>query len=329
MFRPRLTSLLSVLLLTGCGTFADPTEWLSSADVIEPSPLVELENRVDPAALWTRDIGVGTDGQHLNLRPKAIGDALYVADAEGRVAAFNRADGRLLWERELDLPAAGGPGAGEGLVLIGTSEAEVVALAAEDGSERWRAPVSGEALSIPAVFNGVVVVHTTDGKVFGLEATTGAERWRYERQVPVLTLRGIGSPVIVEGVVYLGLAGGKLVALRADNGNLLWETTVTAPGGRSELQRLSDIDGDPVVIGGGVFVATYQGEVAAAEQRGGRVAWRSKMSVYGRIGADPLGIYAADADGVVYGLDPRTGGKRWTQEALKYRRLSDVVALQG
>jgi len=325
----RLTSLLSVLLLAGCGTFADPTEWLSSADVVEPSELVDFDNLIDPASQWSRDIGVGTDEQHLNLRPKAIGDALYVVDAEGLVTAFSRADGRQLWQHELELPAAGGPGAGEGLVLIGTSEAEVIALSADDGSERWRAVVSGEVLSIPAVFNGVVVVHTSDGKLFGLEATTGAERWRYERKVPVLTLRGIGSPVIVDGVVYVGLAGGKLVALRADNGNLIWESTVTAPGGRSELQRLSDIDGDPLVISGGVFAATYQGEVAAAEQKSGRVAWRTKMSVYGRIAADPLGIYAADADGVVYGLDPRTGGKRWTQEALKFRRLSDVVALQG
>jgi outer membrane protein assembly factor BamB len=329
MMLRRLTSLLPVLLLAGCGTFADPTEWLSSAEVIEPSELVDLENLVDPVEQWSRDIGVGTDDLHLNLRPKAIGDALYVVDAEGQVTAFNRADGRELWQRELDLPAAGGPGAGEGLVLIGTSEAEVVALAADDGSERWRATVSGEVLSVPAVFNGVVVVHTSDGKVFGLEATTGAERWRYERSVPVLTLRGIGSPVIVEGIVYIGLAGGKLVALRADNGNLVWETTVTAPGGRSELQRLSDIDGDPLIISGGVFVATYQGAVAAAEQRTGRVAWRSKMSVYGRIAADPKGIYAADDDGVLYGLDPLTGGKRWTQDVLKYRRLSDVVALQG
>lgn len=316
--------------LAGCGTFADPTEWFSdSSGVEQPSELVDLSNALQPTRLWSRDIGAGTDDQLLKLVPRVVGDTVYVADAEGRVQALNAASGRTLWDVDLDLPVSGGPGAGDGLVLLGTIEGEVIALSAADGVERWRARVSSEVLSVPAISNGVVLVRAVDGKMFGLEATTGDERWRYEREVPVLTLRGSGSPVVDGGVVYIGMAGGKLVALRVDNGNLVWDTGVTVPTGRSELERLADIDGDPLVLGGGVFVATYQGEVAALEQRSGRVAWRRKMSSYNGMASDRQRLYVGDDEGVVWGLELRSGSAVWSQDSLKRRKLSNVAVLAG
>lgn len=322
---------LLVLLLgaasSGCGTFADPTEWFSSTEVVEPNELVDLDNKIEPRTLWQRDTGAGTDEQRLGLEPRIAGDWVFVADADGRVQALGAENGETRWEVDLDVPVSGGPGYGESLVLLGTSDGEVIVLDGASGAERWRVRVSSEVLSVPAAADGVVVVHTNDGKLFGLEATTGVERWRYEREVPTLTLRGSGSPVIDSGVVYVGMPGGKLVALRVDSGKLLWDLNVTVPGGRSELQRLADIDGDPIVFGGGVFVATYQGEVAAVEQRAGRVAWRRKMSTYSRMAADPRGLYIADADGVVWGLDIRSGQLRWKQDTMLNRRLSSAAVL--
>ncbi len=320
---------LLVPLLAGCGTFADPTSWFDSADVVKPSPLLDLENQVQPRTLWTRDVGSGTDEQWLNLRPHVLGGTVFVADSEGEVQALAAENGSRRWSVDLEVPVSGGPGAGEGLILVGTSDAEVIALDPGSGEERWRVRVSSEVLSVPAAAQGVVVVHTVDGKLFGLETTNGNTRWTYEREVPVLTLRGTGSPVISGGAAFVGMAGGKLIALRIDNGNLLWDLDVTVPSGRSELERLADIDGDPIVIGGGVFVATYQGDVAAIEQRSGRLAWRRKISAYSGLAADRQGLYVADADGLVWGLDLRTGSARWSQDALKNRKLSNVAVLQG
>ncbi len=323
----RFFFLLSAAALAGCGTFADPTEWLSSTEVVEPSPLVDLQNQIQPQTLWSRDIGSGTDNQRLGLVPHVVGDTVYTADAEGRVEAIAIADGSRRWRVELDAPVAGGPGVGEGLVLLGTSDAEVIALDVESGGERWRSQVSSEVLSVPAAAGGVVVVHTVDGKLFGLEAAVGTERWRYEREVPTLTLRGSGSPVISGGAVYVGMAGGKLIALRIDNGELLWDLSITVPSGRSELERLADVDSDPIVIGGGVFVATYQGEVAAIDQRSGRPVWQRKLSSYSGMAADLDGLYVSDTEDVVWGIDIRSGSARWSQDALKHRSLSSVALL--
>jgi outer membrane protein assembly factor BamB len=325
----RLYLLFPMAALAGCGTFADPTEWFASAEVVEPAELIDMQNQVQPQTLWSRDVGSGTDDQRLNLEPRVVDGTVYAADAEGRVEAIDAGSGSSRWKADLDAPVSGGPGVGEGLVLVGTSDAEVIALAEDTGEERWRARVSSEILSAPAAANGVVIVHTIDGKLFGLEATNGNERWRYEREVPVLTLRGSGSPVIAGGVVYTGTAGGKLVALRVDNGGVLWEVSVTVPSGRSELERMADIDGDPIVLGGGVFVATYQGEVAAIEERSGRVAWRRKMSSYSRMAADRRGLYLSDAEGVVWALELQSGSARWSQDALKNRRLSNTAVVGG
>jgi len=325
---PRLLLILPLLLLAGCGTFADPTEWFSDdTDTIEPSELVDLENQVQPEVLWKADIGAGTDEQRLALEPFIVGDTLYVSDAEGRVQARAVEDGEQRWETELDTAVSGGPGVGEGLVLVGTSDAEVIALSIEDGTERWRTRVSSEVLSVPAAAAGVVIVHTVDGKLFGLEATNGKRRWLYEREVPVLTLRGSGSPVISGGIAYVGMAGGRLIALRLDNGNLIWDANVVVPGGRSELERLADIDGDPLVFAGGVFVVTYQGEVAAIGQRSGQIAWRRRMSSYSRMAVDSRGLYVGDAEGVLWGLDLRGGKARWSQDALKHRKLSNLAVI--
>jgi outer membrane protein assembly factor BamB len=317
--------ILGSLVLAGCGTFADPTEWFDEPPPDAPSALTDYEPRVQPQRLWSRDVGAGTDDQLLGLEPMVLDGVVYVADADGRVQALGAADGRVTWSTDLDRPVSGGPGVGEGLVIVGTRDGELVALGVPDGEIRWEARLTSEVLSVPQAASGVVVVHTIDGKVFGLEATTGNERWRYEREVPVLTLRGSGSPVIDGGAVFLGMSGGKLVALRLDNGGLLWEENITVPTGRSELERLADIDGDPLVFGGGVFVATYQGEVAAVEQRAGRLAWRRKLSAYSGMATDGRGLYVSDEEGVVWALDARSGSAIWSQDALKFRRPSDAV----
>ena len=317
---------IALLLLGGCSSI---TEWISPAEQEPPAELKDIESRVSVDTLWSADIGSGSDDKSLGLVPKYLDGRLYVADADGEVRALDATNGRELWSVHLDAPLSGGPGAGEGLVVLGTTDAEVIALSQTDGSPKWRSVVSSEVLSTPAVADGRVVVRTIDGKVEGLDAADGKSVWRYEREIPILTLRGTGSPVVSGDHVLCGMAGGKLVDLNIKDGAVLWDVTVSVPSGRSELERLADIDGDPLVQAGIIFVATYQGEVAALEESSGSLLWRRKFSSYSGMAADRYNVYASDADGSLWALDSDNGSSRWRQEALHNRQLSDVALVSG
>ncbi|MDJ0807874.1 MAG: PQQ-binding-like beta-propeller repeat protein, partial [Gammaproteobacteria bacterium] len=232
------------------GACSSVTDLMAPADVDPPAELQEITEQVTASTRWQYDTGVGTDEQHLNLVPAYAAERLFVADAAGEVTALDATAGKAIWSVELDVQASGGPGLGEGLVLVGTSDAEVIAMAADTGKEKWRARVSSEVLAAPVAAMGRVIVRTVDGKVIGLDAATGEQKWLYEREIPVLTLRGDSAPVVNDNAVLCGMAGGKLVALDIVTGNLLWEATVSVPTGRSELERLADIDGDPLLSGG-------------------------------------------------------------------------------
>lgn len=324
----RVIALLPLALLAGCGTFADPSGWLSSDSVDPPAELVEINNQIDVQTQWSHSIGSGADGLRLNLRPRLANGVLYAANAGGRVEAMNATNGSALWQVDLNARLAGGPGVGDDLVAVGTRDAEVIVLDINSGAERWRSRVSSEVLATPAIAYGLVIVHTIDGKILGLDAANGKERWRYEREVPVLSLRGSASPMVREGLVFCGLAGGRVVALQSSDGTPVWDTTVKVPSGRSELERLADIDGDPLLIGGGVFVATFQGEVAGLGEDNGQVYWRRKLSAHSQIASDRRQLFVSDTDGFVWALDPTNGGSRWKQEALKNRRLSNAVVME-
>jgi outer membrane protein assembly factor BamB len=323
-------SFLSALLLAGCGSVADPTSWFDD-DVKEvvPNELTEFEQTLKVKTLWDADIGAGTDNLRLRLIPRVDNGRVYAADSKGQVQAFDSLTGRRLWGVNLDLPLSGGPGSGEGLVLLGTTDGEVVALDADNGQQLWKAQVSSEVLSVPATASGVVVVHSIDGKLAGLSAVDGKRLWLYSLKVPVLTLRGTSSPVINGGIVYAGFDGGKLSALDLQKGFVQWEVSITAPSGRSELERMVDIDGDPFISDGNVYVATYQGELAAVSEYSGTLLWRRKLSSYTGIAADWRNIYISDDTGTVWGISPENGAAMWKQDKLLNRGVSAPAVING
>ncbi|RMG33140.1 MAG: outer membrane protein assembly factor BamB, partial [Gammaproteobacteria bacterium] len=185
----RCIPLVLIVVATFLGGCSTVTDWISPAETEPPAELQDIVSRVKAETLWSVDTGAGADDKRLRLAPYYLGGRLYVADADGKVAAVDAATGRVLWSVDLQVPISGGPGAGEGLVVVGTLDAEAIALSQADGSLKWRAAVSSEVLARPAIGGERVVIRTIDGKVQGLDATTGEERWRYEREIPVLTLR--------------------------------------------------------------------------------------------------------------------------------------------
>jgi outer membrane protein assembly factor BamB len=121
--------------------------------------------------------------------------------------------------------------------------------------ERWRSRVTSEVLAPPANNGDVVVVQTQDDRLIGLDAATGDRRWIYENTPAVLTLRGTGAPIATNRLAVAGLSTGKVVAVDINNGVPVWESRVAIPQGRSELDRVVDIDGGLLLSGETLYVA--------------------------------------------------------------------------
>ncbi len=311
---------LAALALGGCATVSD---YLNTQDTNEPpAELVEFQPTARVAGAWSREVGAGVGDQYLRLVPVVRGDRVYAAGRDGRVRAFGADSGAPVWEADLDVPVSGGPGVGEGLVLVGTSDGEVYALAEADGALLWQARVSSEVLAAPVAGRGVVVVRSIDGRLFGLDSATGERLWVYGSSVPLLTLRGTSAPVVSGDLVVTGFDGGRLTGVRLDDGALAWERRVATPRGRSELERMVDIDSRPVIVDDAVYVATFQGRIAALDLLSGRPLWDRDMSSHAGFQVAGGTLYVTDSDSHVWALDRFNGNALWRQKKLKARRLT-------
>lgn len=309
-------ALLIPALLLGCSAAIDPTE--------PPAPLGEFKAELNAEHRWVRQLGKGSYEQYLQLLPLVDGERLYQADYRGRVAAYHAFSGERLWRTELEAALNAGPGGSADLLLFG-GDAEVLALHKDDGTIAWRATVSSEVLSIPAQQGDTVVVHTVDGNITALDAASGQPRWRHQESVPTLSLRGSGNPVIVGDTVLCGTASGKVVALSLADGSLRWQTSVAVPRGRTELERMVDVDADLAVSDGIVYAASYQGNLVAMLLANGQLLWTREIASATGISVDAEMLYVSDTAGDVWALSRRGGGTMWKQTALHQRALSAPV----
>lgn len=329
----------AITLLTGCAAVDTVGESVSGIkdyflggedNADPPSALVEYAPEVQVDVIWKESIGVGAEEQSLKLIPVIGNGKILAADRDGVVQARNLTTGKVIWETETEVHFSGGPGLGAGTVILGSSDADVVALDIETGAVLWKSAVSSEVLSVPVVANGIVVVRTTDGSVIALDEKNGGKRWSYERSVPALSLRGTGSPLIVEDNVIGGYDNGKLMALRLTDGKFAWETSIAIPKGRSEIERLVDLDVDPIVINGVIYVASYQGGIAAVSELDGDVLWRNEtISSHSGLSNDFRYLYLADSQSHVWQLDQRSGASLWQQKDLHQRRLTAPAAYEN
>jgi outer membrane protein assembly factor BamB len=304
-----------LFLLTGCSAFTGK----DNAD--PPSELVELEPELRIETIWDEGFE-DADEAMLKLKPVYESGLLYVAEPSGEVSALDPLTGDVRWSVDSESPLSGGPGVADGLIALGTLEAELILLNAEDGSEKWRKRVSSEVLSSPAINDGKVVCRTTDGGVTAYSTDEGEKRWVYDRTVPVLTLRGDSSPLVNGSQVMVGFAGGRLVGISLDAGLVNWEATISTPDGRTELERVVDIDADPVLVEGTLYVTAYQGDVAAVSESSGVVLWRRNLSSHAGLDASWRQVFITDAQDHVWSLDATNGATLWQQKKLHARRLS-------
>ena len=289
-----------------------------------PAELTDFDVNLDVDELWSADAGSGVGDRHLKMGPLVDVDAIYTADAEGQVKAFARESGKQLWETSLEVGLSGGPGEGGDEILLG-GDAEVFAVSKADGSQLWRADVSSEVLAPPVRRGDVVLVRTVDGNLFGLDAASGEERWIYNQPIPTLSLRGVGAPAFFDGHALTGFANGRLVAVDLRNGTPVWGATVSVPRGRTELERMVDIDAAPVIREGVAHVAAYQGRVATVALRNGQLLWTRDIPSHEAVGVTQEAVLVTDDSSDIWALARYNGGTLWRTEKLHARRLTGPV----
>jgi outer membrane protein assembly factor BamB len=306
--------------LAGCGLF-------SSEETVEPNPLVDFEAEQQFQQLWSLSTGGSLGSKFHQLVPSIDEQQIFAVNVEGDLVAADLASGRINWRVELETPIGGGVGAGNGIVVLATESGEVIAFDTTDGSERWRYQASSEVISQPQMNAELVVVQQLDGKITALEVGSGERRWSYDSQIPRLSLRGTSAPIVAADLTLAGFANGKLVAVENASGRPVWEQRISLAEGRSELERIVDIDGKPLVYNRIVYVGSYQGRLVALNPGNGQVVWSQDLSTYRGLAGGFGNVYAISDEDHVHAFDARNSASVWSQHGLQYRRLTTPVVL--
>lgn len=309
-----ISVITAFLVLIGCGS--------SPSSVLPPVDLTPLNNQIDISRQWKFTAGKGVSDLYLKLTPAFHKNTGYIVDYKGLIQAFTVKTGKQLWEVDLNISASAGLSISNGKLFVGTSKGEIIALDLNNAKELWRTQLSSEILSRPAISKGILVAKTIDGRVYGLNAKNGSQAWVYDRSVPRLTLRGSSSPLISNDIVITASDSGKLAALSLKHGKLLWETTIAVAKGRNQLERVIDMDVDPVVIDDVIYVAGYQGRIAAVKIGSGQLIWSRDFSSYSGLYVDAYRVYVTDAMGQVWALNRYNGSTLWRQDKLLRRQLT-------
>ena len=307
--------------IAGCSTISG---WFDSDDddPMAPMALSDITETVKIKELWSVGVGDGQGDGFYRLQPAISGEVIYAASADGEVVAVDRKRGKTLWEVDLDLSLSGGVGVYKDVLLLGSSEGLVLKLDANTGEQLWTTMLTGEILSPPQANGKVVVAQTYNGKLQGLDFATGQLLWTYNSKVPVLTLRGTSVPIIENNRVYAGFASGRVLAFDAQTGSIVWDGRVAIPQGRSEIERIVDVDGTMELAGNELYAVSYQGSVVAIDVESGRKIWQQKASSFSGVSLGFGNVYAADEDGTLNAFMRNGEGVRWSQGALGYRQLS-------
>jgi len=322
-FIKQSTALLAICgftLLSACTSITDLKTDLSERvfgrEVVDMEPLTEFEANATAKIVWQAKLGISGN---YDLAPVVEAGFAYAASGDGDLVKLDATNGKQLWHAKITEKLTGGVGVGGSLVLVGTQKGVVYAYDLS-GKLQWMSRLSSEVLSAPRYYDGMVVVRTGDSRIYGINADDGSRKWVYDRTSPALTVRSSAGVVVDGGAVYAGFAGGKLAAIRADNGKLLWEASVAQPKGVTEIERIADITSLPMVDGPLVYAVAYQGRIAAVDRASGRVVWNRDISSLTGLSHEDARIYVSHAIGSIYALDYTTGKTFWRQAALKNRQ---------
>jgi len=312
----------ALVLLAGCSTLESLNPF-SKGPKNPPAKLVDFAQTMKVRTAWEVSVGAADE---FAFSPVLAGESLYAASANGTIVRINPASGKEVWRIDADARLSAGVGSDGAVVAVAADKGRILAFDA-DGKALWTAQASSEVLSAPTVGGGVVIVRSVDNRLVAFDAKSGARRWNVQRTAPPLTLRNSPGIAIAGNLAIASMPGGKLLALTLNNGAPAWESTVSDPKGATELERIADTSGTPVVIGREVCAATYQGKVGCFDLSNGQQRWAKEMSTDVGLAVDQRFVFGADESGVVNAFARESGASVWRNDKLKYRRLSAPASI--
>ena len=312
-----LTLVIAAGLLAGCDLL-DVFDNKKDPE-LEPAKLEKITQTLKIKKIWSANLGKESDFLRVALRPTGDGKRIYAASADGDVHALDPETGKRIWRTELKVELTAGPGVGDGSVAVMAADGFLVVLDADTGAERWRTDIDGESLALPLIEGNLIVIQTIDNRLRAVSALDGKPKWTIEQSTPALTLRGSASPLTVDGNIVAGFDNGRLVAIDAETGDVAWESMLSPPTGRSDLERLADVDGQLAAVGQDIYAAGYQGTLASVAAESGQVLWQQEISTFVGVAADWTNLYTADENGEIIAMTRRSGTETWRQAALLRR----------
>ncbi|MFZ6753164.1 outer membrane protein assembly factor BamB [Undibacterium sp. Dicai25W] len=319
-FSAKLISVAAFCLLAGCSSL---NPFASKPDPKKlPAPLVEIKSTIAVKQAWL--ISIGSSANYV-FSPAVDGSSVYVAAADGTVAKIDAASGRSVWRINAGFSLTAGVGAGLGSVVVAGEKGNLFAFDT-DGKLRWKVQESSEILSTPAIGAGLVVIRSNDNRISAYDLETGAKKWSVERPLPPLILRAVPGLLVVGDQVIVALPGGRMSSLALKNGGLRWEAVVGEPKGNTELERVADVSGLPVVVGKDVCATSYQGRVGCFDLNTGSPRWVKNISSEVGGSADERFMFASDSVGTVNAFNRDGGSSAWRNDKLARRRLSAPIS---
>ena len=295
----------------------------NSKDVDPPATLVDIKPTLKVKKLWTEGLSSRKAKKLLlALQPVVNSGVVYAASHDGKVEALGADNGKLVWKTKTKLSLSAGPASAEGVVVIGASNGILVVLDAATGAEKWRLQLSGEVLAKPLVAHGLIVVRTVNNRLQAVNIADGKLRWSIDQAVPKLTLRGTATPILSDNLVITGFDDGRVVAADLETGDVLWSIVIDTPTGRTELEKLADVDAAAATAGRDIYVVGYHGRVAMLDQSNGQIWWAQDASSYRGLSIDDSRLYVSGADGSVTAVKRTNGAQLWEQKALHQRGLT-------
>jgi outer membrane protein assembly factor BamB len=312
----KLSVIVLLGLLAACSGDTDNSE--------PPATLTKIETAFPLRIDWRLDTRASSNNAAYRLQPLISGDRVYSIDTHGLVRGIELTRGRKIWRYKSELEPITGVGGTPQLLIVTSRDGEVAAYReTEDRLEPlWSTNLGSEIRATPVVADDQVIVRSVDGRLRSLSATDGSQQWQVTGRVPALSLTGNSKPLVAGEMVFAGFDDGKLIAYDRKSGKVLWETTISLPSGRTEVERLIDLDGHFVLRDGVIYVVSFQGHLAAVQAVSGDILWSRKFSSFQAIAIDETALYLSSDDSDLWSIDRRTGSAFWKQDVLHARKIT-------